>query len=389
MDKTFSLWSRNFVFVCVSSFLYFGSFYLLLPTLPQYVASIGGTTSQIGLVMAALTLTSVIIRPYFGRAVDSRGRKVFMLFGTGLFALVFSVYGQVHAIIPLCFVRVAHGVAHGSYMAASYAYVADLAPIDRRGEVMGVFGVSNVVAMALFPALGGVFISHTKNFPMLFLISTAIAAGAFVAIFFLSEIKAERKTDRPRAGLTAPMRQRAVLVASLALFSTATLYGSVVTFLPVYAPSRGLANVGVFFSTYAVFTLVSRLIAGKMSDRYGRRKVIIPFMVIVAAAAFMLPFLHHLSLLMVIGACYGLGFGAFMPALNAYVVDETQPHQRAGALAFFTSFMDIGITAGALVLGIMGEYLGYEAMFLLGGAIVVAGTVLFAISGRTAPIHAD
>ena len=388
MEKPFSLWSTSFVCTCVSNFLYFGSFYLLLPTLPQYVSSLGGTTSQIGLVMASLTVTSVVLRPYFGRAVDSGGRKAFMLFGTGLFAAIFILYGLVTSVIPLCLVRVIHGVAHGSYMAAVSAYVADLAPVERRGEVMGVFGVSNVVAMALFPAIGATFISHTHSFPMLFLISTIIAAGGFAAVFFVSDIRAGSRRNEPKAGILAPMRQRAVLVASLALFSAATLYGSVVTFLPVYAAGRGFSNVGLFFSTYAIFTLVSRLIAGKMSDRFGRRKVILPFLTIVAIAAFMLPFLGGVYLLMVIGACYGLGFGAFMPALNAYVVDETPLHQRAGALAFFTAFMDIGISTGALALGLVGQYFGYETMFLLGGVVVLAGTVLFALSAKTQRVAA-
>lgn len=389
MGNSFSLRSRNLIFVCISSFLYFGSFYLLLPTLPQYVVSLGGTTSQVGLVIGTLTLMSVIIRPYFGRAVDKYGRKNFMLFGAGLFALLFSIYGQIHAIIPLCLVRVAHGVAHGSYLAAAYAYVADLAPPDRRGEVMGVYGVANVVAMALFPALGGAIISRTGSFPTLFILSTAIATGAFVSVFFLSEIRAGGKKGGGKAGLVSPIKQRAVLVASLALFSAAALYGSVVTFLPVYAPARGLKNVGIFFSTYAVFTLISRLIAGKLSDRFGRRKIILPFLVIVAVAAFMLPFLRDLYLLVLIGACFGLGFGAFMPALNAYVVDETLPQQRAGALAFFTAFMDIGITTGALVLGVVGQYWGYETMFFIGGVVLVAGIILFAISGRASPVLAD
>ncbi|MGL5512194.1 MAG: MFS transporter, partial [Sporomusa sp.] len=79
-----------------------------------------------------------------------------------------------------------------------------------------------------------------------------------------------------------------------------------------------------------------------------------------------------------IGGCFGMGFGAFMPALNAFVVDQTLPHERASALAFFTAFMDIGITTGAVVLGIVGEYWGYEIMYGVGGIIVCLGIVLFA-----------
>jgi MFS family permease len=384
MNDSFSLRSRSFVLVCISSFLYFGSFYLLLPTLPQYVAVLGGTTAQIGLVMAVFTLTSVIVRPYFGRAVDRHGRKGFMLFGAALFATSFAAYSQIHAIFPLYAARAVHGIAHGSYLAAAYAYVADLAPAERRGEVMGVYGIANVISMALFPALGEAIIGRGLGFSTLFLISTVVSAGAFVVLFFVDEIKAKADQHAVRTRLITVVAQRAVLVASLALFSAATIYGAIMTFLPVYAPTKGLNGVAVpFFSTYAVFTLVSRLIAGKLSDRFGRRKVAIPFLGIVALAALMLPLLRDIYLLMFIGACFGLGFGAFMPALNAYVVDETRPQERAAALSFFTAFMDVGITTGAFVLGIVGQYVGYGPMFFVGGLIVVAGTILFAAAGKT------
>lgn len=379
-----SIWSKNLILVCVANFLYFGSFYLLLPTLPQYVASLGGTASQIGLIVGTFTLLSVMIRPYFGKLIDTYGKKKFMIFGAGLFAILFALYGQIQTILPLCLLRAAHGVAHGSYLAASYAYVADLAPPNRRGQVMGIYGVSNVVAMALFPALGSAIISNTRSFPILFIFSTVLATGAFFSVCFVHEVLREAG-QAGKVSIMSAVRQRPVLIASLTLFSASTVYGAVVTFLPVFALERGLKNVGVFFSAYAVFTFISRLVAGKLSDRFGRRVIILPFLMIVAMAVFLLPLLGNVYLLVFIGACFGLGFGAFMPALNAFVVDETSPKQRSSALAFFTAFMDVGITSGALILGVVGQYWGYETMFGLGGVIVVLGVLLFGLYGRATP----
>lgn len=102
---------------------------------------------------------------------------------------------------------------------------------------------------------------------------------------FIDEIKPEESRNQ-NANIMAIIRHRAVLVASLTLFAAATLYGTVITFLPVYAPERGIIHFGVFFTTYAAFTLISRIIAGKLSDRFGRRAVILPFLSFVAVAAF-------------------------------------------------------------------------------------------------------
>ncbi|MCX7781114.1 MAG: MFS transporter, partial [Negativicutes bacterium] len=378
MDAAFSFKSKNFLYIFAANFLYFGSFYLLLPTMPQYVDRLGGTPRQIGLVMGFFTLAAVLVRPLFGQLADRHGRKLVMLLGAGAFALIFAVYMLVVSVELLYVIRVVHGLAHAAFLAASAAYIADMAPPQRRGEVLGFYGTSNVVAMALFPAFGTFIIQSADNFAVLLSVSTLVAGAAFLLIAGLAEIGGGRAAGAKTASLLAIGKRKEVLVPSLALFAGATLYGATMTFLPVFAPQRGMANFGVFFTVLAVFTLLSRVLIGKLSDRLGRYRTILPFMALVAIAGFMLPWLTSWWMLITIGACFGLGFGAFMPTLNALVVDKTPPPERGSALGFFTSFMDLGITAGSVVLGAVSEFCGYGPMFNLGGAIMLAGLALFA-----------
>jgi MFS family permease len=382
MSGEFRLISRNFLLLCISNFLYFGSFYLLLPTLPQYVAQLGGTASHIGTVMGAFTLASVFVRPALAKQADIRGRKRFMLIGAGSFALLFPFYGVVHSMMPLYLIRLAHGVAHGTYLGASFAYVADLAPMERRGEVIGIYATSNVVAMAIFPGMGIWFLDYVGgNFSVLFTVSVIMGAVGFLAIAGMTEIKpGSGRTGAPK--LLFVIRRRVVWVCSLALFSGATVYGAVATFLPVYAPERGIRNFGVYFTALAASVLASRVVTGKLSDRIGRRKVVLPFMGLLTLAVFLLPFLQTLSVLVIIGICFGLGFGAYMPTLNALVVDETPPGERGSAVALFTASMDMGITTGSIVFGIAADLWGYAVMFVIGGCIVMGGLLVFAVNTR-------
>ena len=379
MADEFRLWSKNLILIFLANFFYFGSFYFLLPTLPQYVNLLGGTPGQVGLVMGFFTLASVIFRPYFGRMTDRHGRKLFMLLGSGFFIIFPIVYNIIQSIIPLYIIRVLHGLAHASFLVGSSAYVADLAPPQRRGEVIGIYATSNIIAMSVFPALGTLIIKDTGSFPYLFTVSAITAAAGFLAIIFISDIHSKATQALKPLSMLEVGKRMEVLMPSLAQFGGATCYGAVITFLPLFAPQRGIANFGIFFTIYAACAILSRVLVGRLSDRMERRKIILPFMAILAVAVFLLPFLKSLWLLAIIGALFGLGFGAFMPTLNALVVDYTPPHERGNVLGFFTASMDVGITTGSMLLGFAGDLFGYPIMFTSGGVILVTTIIIFAV----------
>jgi predicted MFS family arabinose efflux permease len=266
-----------------------------------------------------------------------------MLGGVGCFALFFPLYGLLQDINLIYALRVAQGIAHAAFLAASAAYIADLAPAARRGEVIGVYGTASVVAMALFPAGGIDIIHYTQSFTVLFACAAAAAAAAFLAVAAAGEISSPDGGKRP-VSLLAVSRRRTVLVPSLALFAGAAAYGTVITFLPVYAPQRGLADFGIFFTVYAAGTLASRIFAGRLSDRWGRRRVILPFMLLLAAGVFALPLSNSLALLVPSSASrFRLRLRAPSCPPHA-LVRRTKPARRAraAALGFFTSFMERG-----------------------------------------------
>jgi MFS family permease len=389
MQERFSLLSRDFIVLCFANFFYFGSFYFLLPTMPQYVDMLGGSAGQVGMVMGWFTLAAVAARPYFGKMVDRYGHKRFMLLGSIFFILFFILYIYIQSVALLYIARGAHGLAHACFMAASAAYIADIAPPHRRGEVIGIYGTSNIVAMALFPAWGSTLISTTGNFSYLFGLAAVAATICLFAVVFLREINKGSGKDYKPASVIELSKRRGVIVPSIALFGGATAYGAVFTFLPLFAPQRGLTDFGMFFTVYALSTIVSRVLVGKLSDRIGRRQLVMPFIALVALAVVLLPGLDSLAMLAAIGGLFGLGFGAFMPTLNALVVDYTPPQDRGSALGFFTSFMDLGITAGAVILGAAGNYFGFEIMFYMGSAAALAGLIIFALFLGPNPTQAD
>lgn len=375
-QQGFSMLSVNFILFCVANFLYYGAFYLYIPVLPQYVEMLGGTPADIGLVGGAFGLSSFIIRPYLGKLANKWGRKRMMLLGTISFAVLFLLFGRVTGVVALVVLRLAHGVCLAMYLAASAAYIADYAPVDRRGEVLGIYQTCSVVSMAIFPAVGIWILQHTQSYPFLFNVTFATALICFFVLLPLKEsspvYNKEQKLD-----LLPIFKRRVIFMCSLCLLGASLVYGAILTFLPIYAPQRHVTDYGVFFVVYALATMGSRVFAGKLSDRIDRRLVILPFSLLVAFAALGFLILDSIWILGIIAVLFGLGYGALVPALTALVVDVTRPEERGPALGFFTAFIEVGIVVGAMGLGFITELLGYANMFALSGIIVLVITAAF------------
>lgn len=383
--EQFRFSSRNFIFSFVASFFFFGSYYLLLPTLPDYMVKTGVSMIQTGLAVGIFTFVSVLARPCFGKLADAYGRKRLMLFGAGLFAIVYLLYigyCQVNEITLIYFLRLVHGLGYAAFIPASMAYVADLAPSERRGEVMGIFGITNVLAMALFPAFGIAIVRYTNSFSVLCTVGAFFASAAFLASMMVREVEISiSKISNNSLAMVA--QQRVIIVSAAVMFAGTIIYGALTTFLPLYASERGFSEVGMFFTMYALGSLGSRLIIGKVSDRIGRYKIIVPALALLGLASFLLIALYQFYILIISGICAGLGFGALVPTLLALVADKTKPQERGVALGFITSFLDLGISAGAVALGFVGEYWGYPAMFGIGGCFAVCGMLVIIFNVNT------
>lgn len=370
MDKTpenETLFSRNFILTSLSTFTLFSSFYFLLITLPIYIERIGGTESEIGLVIGVFTISAVALRPFIGQQVDRRGRKIILIFGILVFLISMLLYDHTKSVTSLLLLRVIHGIGWGAATTAATTLIADIAPPARRGEAMGVFGMSSNVAMAIGPALS-IILLHAYNFSILFLICAGIALVSLLIAIPISEtIMAHPKTS---------LFSREALFSSALMFTVSLTYGSIVSFLSLFAQKQGIANPGIFFTVFAATLILVRVLAGKLSDLKGRQFVIIPGMFLIAAGLWVLSTASSLESFLAAALLYGLGFGSVHPSLMAYLVDRVGSKGLGAAMGTFTAAFDLGIGAGSIILGLVLQYFGFQVMYTLSAIIVLAGAVL-------------
>jgi len=250
--------------------------------------------------------------------------------------------------------------------------VADIAPLRRRGEVVGLFSAAHAGGLIVGPAIGFMLIGSI-GFPSLFCFSGVLAFTAFTISLFARE----RRT--PWANTRQPWSPRTGIVAVEALPPAWTAlcmgmgFGSVNAFISIFAQSRGVANPGFYFTVQAVALLIARTLTGRVADRYGRACAIVPGISLMAVALALLPLASGFPQFALSASLFGLGFGTAQPATMALLVDRVRPEQRGlAASTYFTGF-DAGISVGAILLGMVGQHWGFDVVWPIAAACTLLG----------------
>ena len=366
-----ALFTRDFILLCLGTFLFAGSMFLLFAVLPVFVVEeLHGADSQVGLIMGAFALSALLVRPMTGRLVDQWSRKTLLSIGALIYCLAPALYTQVESVPVMLGLRLFHGLGIAAYTTAAGVIVADLAPPSRRGEGMGYYGMSLNLAMTIGPALGVMLIGYI-GYNALFWLCAALALGSLV----LSQLIQE-PARAPQVG--PPSRQwvsrTALFPGFIAVCMTFT-FGAVVSFLPLFVKASNLGNPGIYFSVYSIVVVVSRPFAGRLSDRFGRAAVIVPGLGCLAVAMITLAFSSTLPGILIAAALQGLGFGGVQPSIMALVVERSPTHERGAALATLMGAFDVGVGLSSIALGAVLEYTDFMVMFLCAGGVALVGAI--------------
>ncbi|TBL70762.1 MFS transporter [Paenibacillus thalictri] len=370
------LWTVPFVVLTLSTFFLFTGFYFLIPAMPLYIKQLGGSESQVGLVMGLFTIAAVVVRPFIGGLLDQVGRKVFVVWGLILFALLMYPYTWVSGIVLLFVLRIVHGASWAVSTTAISTAVTDHIPAHRRGEGMGWFGLSNTAAMAIGPLLG-VWMLGQYSFSSLFTLAAALAVIALLGAALMKMPYQPAKRGR------MVLFNKVLLPVAGAIFFMAFIYGGVASFLPLFAESIKV-NSGTFFLVYAISLAVARMLSGRLSDRYGEVYTILPGIVLTIAAMVALAFIQSVAGIVLAAVLFGLGFGSAQPALQAMMLRLVGPDQRGMANASFATAFDLGIGIGSIVLGWISQMFGFTALFAAGAISGAIALLVYIFSARKA-----
>ena len=346
-----SIYTLQFGLVCLSSFLFSASFNMLIPELPAYLSAMGGAHYK-GLIIALFTLTAGFSRPFSGKLTDTIGRVPVMAVGSVVCFICGFLYPILTTVAGFLLLRLIHGFSTGFKPTATAAYVADLVPVNRWGEAMGVHGVCFSTGLAIGPAIGSTITDHF-SINILFYCSSLFA---LLSILILSNMK-ETLQDKQafKFSLLKIKRQdiiewRVIPAAVITLLSYIS-YGVILTVIGDWSKYLGTSNKGLFFMVFTLASLLIRFVAGKASDQYGRMLILKISLVLLAISLLWIGFAGSSLSLMAASALYGIATGMLSPTANAWTIDLSDPQHRGKAMATMYIALEAGIGLGALLAG--------------------------------------
>ena len=351
--------SRDYILSFFAQFTFSSVFCILIPAIPIYLHRFGAKEGEIGFIIGIFSISSLILRPFVGKALLTVPERNFMIGGTVIYTLSCLAYLLAPPFWPLLIVRAIHGVGMAFFATASFTLLANLTPEPHRGRLISYFYLSFNLAFALGPYIGMLLLNRFK-FQVLFL----ACAGMSLISFFLPWKLTPREPLPPGK---EPFRLQSfvslgAVPPAIISFMLNMIWASIAAFFPLYALSHSVENPGIFFVFLAATLILGRSLGGRIADIYDRKKIMLCCLGIIIAGLIVFILADSLSLFILVAIMLGAGWAFIYPILTIHVIEKAGL-ARGPAMGTFTAISDLGSGLGPMVMGLVLEKTGYPVMF--------------------------
>lgn len=376
------LWTKDFLIISLINFMITLIFYLLMVTIAAYaVEQFHASTSTAGLVSSIFIIGTLFGRLGTGRIIGDWGSKKTLFCGLLLFMLSTISYFIAGNLPLLMLNRLVQGIALGVASTATGTIIAQILPSERRGEGIGYYSLSAILATAIGPFIGILLTQLFEDYRVIFAVDSVLAIICFLMYFIVTVPYMPKKTTEAtvKAGFKVSnfIEMRALPIAFVALVIGFS-YSGVMSFMSFYAKELHLVTAGsYFFIIYAVVILATRPFTGKLLDTRGANIIIYPCLVIFAIGMYAFSSATTTIAFLIAAACIGVGYGNFNSVAQAIAIKVT-PNERLG-LATSTYFIlyDLGLGVGPYLLGFFVSSMGYGAIFFTMVFVILLSIVLY------------
>jgi MFS family permease len=361
-----------FLLVAVATFFAFLSIGVVLPVLPRFAEGpLGAGSVGVGIAIGAASITALLAQPPAGRLGDLRGRRPLMVGGGVLMVLGAAGLTLVGHIVPVVGLRLLTGVGEALFLIGGLSIVNDLAPEHRRGEALSLYTLASYSGLAVGPVLGELVLGDDRWNTVWLL---AAACGAVAGVLGLCAPETRIASAPSEGGSWLPHRLGLLpgLVLGLGLFGM----GGFIAFITLYAIDVGLEGGGPLLAMFAIVVVGVRSLGAKIPDRLGAARTVRIALIALALGLAIMGLWQEPVGLYAGTFVFSVGQALAFPAVMTLAMSRTPAGDRGAVGGTVTSFVDVAIASGAIVLGGVADLGGYPAVFLVSACSAVAGLVL-------------
>ncbi|HTM83428.1 MAG TPA: MFS transporter [Mycobacterium sp.] len=366
---------------------------VVAPVLPAYARHFGVSISAATFVITAFALMRLCFAPVSGMLIQRLGERRIYVNGLIIVALSTGACAFAQTYWQLLLFRSLGGIGSTMFFVSALGLMIRISPEDARGRVAGMFSSAFLIGSVGGPVLGSLTAGLGLSAPFLIYGAALLVAAAVVFISLRhSSLAAPAPAEGSTVTVRTALRHPAYRSALLSNFATGwSAFGLRIALVPLFVVEvlgRGAGIAGLALATFAIGNVAAVLPSGYLSDRVGRRLLLIVGLTAAGISTVLVGFTDGLAVFLVAALIAGFSTGIFTAPQQAAVADIIGNKARGGtAVATFQMMADLGSIAGSLLVGLIAQNLSFSWAFVVSGVILLLGALgwIFAPETRGGP----
>ena len=377
MANSFQIFkNQQFQSIAISHFNTILGTSLLVPVLPVFLHNSGLSETQIGIIMGATAMSSLIIRPWIGFQVDTKGSRPVILLGQIVLILSTVGYWWATSFLGLFVLRFLYGIGQAFYGTGAVTFASSIGSGESNSNSIAMYTLTTMCGLGLSMSMAQVAFDNF-GFNALVGISVILIGIAFNVMKWRSQPIQLAARNVVRASFMDVLKSNVVCATTLSQFAASFAFSAALTFIPLAAIDKGVDFYSLFFIAFAISVVFSRLFVQKIGHILGLLNATLYASIIMLLGIVLLLITISPIILVLSGLLFGLGFGVVYPTLVLLLVERIQQTNRGTALGIMIAAGDIGTALSAAILGGVAEHLGYFVLFSTTALLLAICTYYF------------
>lgn len=339
---------------------------LIMPILSVFLQYKGFTETQIGLIIGVTAASALVVRPWAGLSVDTKGSRWAILIGQVFVFLSTAGYLLAHKFISFFLLRLLYGIGMAFYGTGSVTFASSIGEAEMKSSSIAMYTLITMLGLGFSMGISQIAFD-LFGFHVLVMVSLLL----IILAFSVMKMRAGAILPRAKTGrvpFLTVLQSPVITATTVCQFAAGFSFSALFTFIPLAALAENIHFYSLYFISFAIFVICSRFFVQQVNYLLGLNGTIIYSSLVMLFSTILLFIGISPIVLTLAGALFGLGFGVIFPSLVLLVVKKTPESSRGTALSILTASSDIGNALSVAILGVVAEHLGYDVLF---GAIAV------------------